>query len=97
MGRGQGHRRATASQEGIETCADVRAYDIFEFVQKFGQFGDHIHQASPTASTTARWFPSGGVQSVSVENTYDQDLPDLRELPAQSCRRLLESLQPRLR
>ena len=81
-------------QQGIKTCADVRAYDIFQFVQKFGQFGDHIHKLAhgidnrPVISEWRR-------KSVSVENTYDQDLPDLasclQKLPA-----LLESLQPRL-
>jgi DNA polymerase-4 len=81
-------------QQGIKTCADVRAYDIFQFVQKFGQFGDHIHKLAhgidnrPVSSEWRR-------KSVSVENTYEQDLPDLasclQRLPA-----LLESLQPRL-
>ncbi len=68
--------------------------DIFQFVQKFGQFGEHIHRLAhgidnrPVVSEWRR-------KSVSVENTYDQDLPDLasclQNLPA-----LLESLQPRL-
>jgi len=81
-------------RQGIKTCADVRAYDIFEFVQLFGQFGEHIHKLAhgidnrPVVSEWRR-------KSVSVENTYDQDLPDLEsclaKLPA-----LLESLQPRL-
>lgn len=78
---------------GIKTCADVRNYDIFQFVQKFGQFGEHIHKLAhgidnrPVVSEWRR-------KSVSVENTYEQDLPDLQsciaELPA-----LLESLQKR--
>ncbi len=81
-------------QQGIKTCADVRAYDIFQFVQKFGQFGEHIHRLAhgidnrPVVSEWRR-------KSVSVENTYEHDLPDLdsclQKLPA-----LLESLQPRL-
>ena len=80
--------------KGIKTCADVRAYDIFQFVQQFGQFGEHIHRLAhgiddrPVVSEWRR-------KSVSVENTYDEDLPDLnsclQKLPA-----LLESLQPRL-
>ena len=63
-------------QQGIKTCADVRAYDIFQFVTMFGQFGDHIHKLAhgiddrPVVSEWRR-------KSVSVENTYDQDLPDL--------------------
>jgi DNA polymerase-4 len=81
-------------QQGIKTCADVRAYDIFQFVQKFGQFGDHIHKLAhgiDNRPVNSEWRR----KSVSVENTYDQDLPDLasclQKLPA-----LLESLQPRL-
>jgi len=81
-------------QQGIKTCADVRAYDIFQFVKMFGQFGEHIHKLAhgiddrPVVSEWRR-------KSVSVENTYDRDLPDLAscllKLPE-----LLESLQTRL-
>jgi len=81
-------------QQGIKTCADVRAYDIFEFVKMFGQFGDHIHKLAhgiddrPVVSEWRR-------KSVSVENTYDQDLPDLASC-LQRLPDLLESLQTRL-
>lgn len=78
---------------GIKTCADVRKTDIFEFVQEFGQFGEHIHKLAhgidnrPVVSEWRR-------KSVSVENTYETDLPDLasciEQLPA-----LLESLEKR--
>ena len=80
-------------QQGIRTCGDVRRYDIYRFVKKFGQFGEHIHRLAhgidnrPVISEWRR-------KSVSVENTYAEDLPDLescqRKLPA-----LLESLQQR--
>ena len=81
-------------QQGIKTCADVRAYDIFQFVQMFGQFGDHIHKLAhgiddrPVVSEWRR-------KSVSVENTYDQDLPDLASC-LQRLPDLLESLRTRL-
>jgi DNA polymerase-4 len=81
-------------QQGIKTCADVRTYDIFQFVQMFGQFGDHIHKLAhgiddrPVVSEWRR-------KSVSVENTYDQDLPDLASC-LQRLPDLLESLQTRL-
>ncbi len=78
---------------GIKTCADVRNHDIFEFVQQFGQFGEHIHRLAhgidnrPVVSEWRR-------KSVSVENTFEQDLPDLQscidQLPA-----LLDSLEKR--
>jgi DNA polymerase-4 len=81
-------------QQGIKTCADVRAYDIFQFVTMFGQFGDHIHKLAhgiddrPVVSEWRR-------KSVSVENTYDQDLPDLASC-LQRLPDLLESLRTRL-
>jgi len=81
-------------QQGIKTCGDVRRYDIYQFVQQFGQFGEHIHKLAhgidnrPVVSEWRR-------KSVSVEHTYDEDLPDLtsclQKLPA-----LIESLQPRI-
>lgn len=63
-------------KQGIKTCGDVRRYDIYQFVQQFGQFGEHIHKLAngiddrPVVSHWRR-------KSVSVENTYEQDLPDL--------------------
>lgn len=81
-------------QQGIRTCGDVRRHDIYQFVQQFGQFGEHIHklaQGIDERPVVSEWRR----KSVSVENTYDQDLPDL-----ESCRQqipaLLESLQQRL-
>ncbi len=61
---------------GIETCDDVRRYDVFQFVELFGNFGEHIHKLAhgidnrPVVSEWRR-------KSISVENTYAQDLPDL--------------------
>jgi DNA polymerase-4 len=81
-------------QQGIKTCADVRAYDIFQFVHKFGQFGEHIYRLAhgiddrPVVSEWRR-------KSVSVENTYDRDLPDLHSC-LEKLPELLESLRPRL-
>ncbi len=81
-------------QQGIRSCGDVRRYDIFRFVQQFGQFGEHIHKLAhgmddrPVVSEWRR-------KSISVENTYDADLPDLdacrEKIPA-----LIESLERRL-
>jgi len=63
-------------QKGIKTCNDVWAYDVFQFVEMFGSFGEHIHKLAhgidnrPVVSEWRR-------KSISVENTYAQDLPDL--------------------
>jgi DNA polymerase-4 len=81
-------------KQGITTCADVRRYDIFKFVRQFGQFGEHIHKLAhgidnrPVVSEWRR-------KSVSVENTYDQDLPDLAACQAK-IPALIESLKKRL-
>ena len=81
-------------QKDIKTCGDVRRHDLYQFVQQFGQFGEHIHNLAngidnrPVVSEWRR-------KSVSVEHTYETDLPDLEscqgKIPA-----LLESLQKRL-
>jgi DNA polymerase-4 len=61
---------------GIKTCGDVRRYDIFQFVELLGNFGEHIHKLAhgidhrPVVSEWRR-------KSISVENTYAEDLPDL--------------------
>ena len=61
---------------GIKTCDDVRRYDIFQFVELFGNFGEHIHKLAhgiDNRAVVSEWRR----KSVSVENTYAQDLPDL--------------------
>ena len=78
----------------IRTCGDVRNYDLFDFVQKFGQFGEHIHRLAhgvdnrPVVSEWRR-------KSVSVENTFAKDLPDLASCQAR-LPQLLTELEPRL-
>lgn len=81
-------------QQGFKTCGDVRRCDIYRFVQLFGQFGEHIHKLARGIDERAVQ-PEWRRKSISVEHTYDQDLPDL-----DSCRQkipaLIEALQPRL-
>jgi len=79
---------------GIKTCGDVRRYDIFQFVELLGNFGEHIHKLAhgidnrPVVSEWRR-------KSISVENTYAHDLPDLtaclQKIPA-----LIDSLDKRM-
>ncbi len=79
---------------GIKTCGDVRQYDLFQFVQQFGSFGEHIHKLAcgiddrPVVSQWRR-------KSISVENTYPRDLADL---PAclDKLPELIESLDRRM-
>ena len=81
-------------RHGLRTCGDIRRHDIYHFVREFGQFGEHIHRLAhgiderPVVSEWRR-------KSVSVENTYAVDLPDL-EACLERLPDLLESLRPRL-
>ena len=81
-------------QHGITTCGDVRRMNLFQFVQQFGQFGEHIHRLAHGIDERPV-NPEWRRKSVSVENTYAEDLPDLP-----SCRQripeLLEALNRRL-
>ncbi|MEZ5504543.1 MAG: DNA polymerase IV [Gammaproteobacteria bacterium] len=75
---------------GIRTCADIRAHDHFQFVEKVGSFGEYLyrlahgHDERPVETRDDR-------KSLSVEHTYAQDLPDL-----DSCLRQIPDLQDRL-
>ncbi|MFT6372090.1 MAG: DNA polymerase-4 [Gammaproteobacteria bacterium] len=67
---------ARLEKHGIKSCSDVRQYSLFEFVQMFGNFGEHIYKLAhgednrPVVSEWRR-------KSISVENTYEQDLSNL--------------------
>lgn len=79
---------------GIETCADLRALDDEELGRHFGSFGERLGLLS-------RGIDSRPVQtdrirkSVSVENTYPQDLPQLSDCQAE-LPRLIRQLHGRL-
>ena len=80
--------------KGIKTCEDVRRYDVFQFVEMFGSFGEHIHKLAhgiDNRAVVSEWRR----KSISVENTYPEDLPDLaaclEKLPD-----LIVSLQKRM-
>lgn len=80
---------------GIETCEQLQAVDELTLAQEFGSLGLRLYQLSrgiddrPVKSEWSR-------QSVSVEQTYPEDLPNLErclgELPS-----LLQKLHSRLR
>jgi len=84
---------------GIHTCADIRAFDRFSFIDKVGSFGEHLYRLAHGIDerTVA---PRSSRKSVSVEHTYPSDLPDiaacqarLPELKAQLEQRLQRASQ----
>ena len=71
---------------GIETCAQLQKFPLIELQRHFGVFGLRLHELSygrderPVVSRRVR-------KSLSVEDTFATDLPDL---PA--CRKALQQL-----
>lgn len=79
---------------GIQTCGDLRAYCVNELCDLFGSFGERLYRLSRGIDERPV-NPDRIRKSLSVENTYVQDLPDLQacldKLPA-----LHEQLETRL-
>ncbi|MGE8408736.1 MAG: DNA polymerase IV [Pseudomonas sp.] len=79
---------------GIVTCLDLRQWERLALVREFGGFGERLYNLSrglderPVQNDSRR-------QSVSVENTYDHDLPDLASC-LEKLPELLESLNGRM-
>ncbi len=79
---------------GLNSCADIRSYDRLQLSKDFGRFGERLWQLAhgiderPVEANSRR-------QSVSVEQTYEHDLPDLAAC-LQEVEPLLASLQRRM-
>jgi DNA polymerase IV len=71
---------------GVHTCGDLRHWELDVLIRHFGSFGQRLHDL-------CRGIDDREVKverqrkSISVENTYVQDLPDL-----QSCLQVWQSL-----
>ncbi|MER0040775.1 DNA polymerase IV [Pseudomonas sp. MGal98] len=82
------------SRLGIRTCRDLREWNKLRLVREFGSFGERLWNLAHGIDERVVQTDSRR-QSMSVENTYDQDLPDLQaclaQLPA-----LLEELERRM-
>ncbi|WP_110665568.1 DNA polymerase IV [Salinicola halophilus] len=80
--------------QGIATCADLRAQPLERLLDQYGKFGRRLHELAhgiddrPVNVTRER-------KSVSVENTYDQDLNDLAQCQ-EALLPLIERLHERL-
>ncbi|MDR1228379.1 MAG: DNA polymerase IV [Azoarcus sp.] len=70
---------------GVQTCGDLRAWDIARLIAEFGRFGTALHQLCRGIDERSV-RPDRIRKSLSVETTYARDLPDLAacraELPA---------------
>ncbi|MBB1519109.1 DNA polymerase IV [Aquipseudomonas guryensis] len=79
---------------GIGTCADLREWNKLALVREFGSFGERLWSLARGIDERALQTDSRR-QSVSVENTYDEDIPNLamclKRLPE-----LLEQLETRM-
>lgn len=79
---------------GVEYCWQLREWPRLALVREFGSFGQRLHDLAhglddrPVENDSRR-------QSVSVENTYDQDLPDLPSC-LEKLPQLIETLEQRL-
>lgn len=79
---------------GIHDCAALRQTDRLELVRRFGKFGERLWQLAhgvderPVEANSRR-------QSVSVEETYSEDLPDLKACLAK-LPELMASLERRM-
>ncbi|PAU52065.1 DNA polymerase IV [Pseudomonas sp. PIC25] len=79
---------------GIGTCADLREWSKLALAREFGSFGERLWNLARGIDNRPVQVDSRR-QSLSVENTYDHDLPDLaaclEQLPS-----LVEELHGRL-
>lgn len=79
---------------GVHTCADLRAWPMLDLQQHFGKFGERLYELS-RGIDNREVSPSRERKSVSVEETYATDLPDLAACRAQ-LPDLLQQLQARI-
>ena len=75
---------------GAQSCADLRNWSLLDLQRHFGKFGERLHNLC-RGIDLREVSPSRERKSVSVEETYVTDLPDL---PA--CRAALPELLARL-
>lgn len=77
-------------QLGAHTCADLRSWSMAELQQHFGKFGERLYELC-RGLDSREVSPSRERKSVSVEETYVADLPNLA-----ACRGQLPQLSAQL-
>ena len=81
---------ARLAEVDVKTCADLRRFSVFELKQRFGQLGIRLFELC-RGIDDREVVASRRRKSLSVENTYPQDLPNLA-----SCLNRLPELQQQL-
>ncbi|WP_213877065.1 DNA polymerase IV [Pseudomonas sp. dw_358] len=79
---------------GIETCQQLREWKKLTLVREFGSFGERLWNLAHGIDERAVHNDSRR-QSISVENTYDVDLPDLASC-LEKLPELMETLAGRM-
>lgn len=79
---------------GAKTCADLRGWTMIALQQQFGKFGERLYELC-RGIDTREVSPTRERKSVSVEETYTTDLPDLAACRAQ-LPALITQLQARI-
>lgn len=78
------------NQMGVRTCADLRRWDVLDLQNQFGKFGEKLFNLC-RGIDTREVCASREAKSISVEETYPIDLPDLH-----ACRQRLPALLDKL-
>ncbi|MCV6604244.1 MAG: DNA polymerase IV [Porticoccaceae bacterium] len=86
---------AKLERMGIVTCADLQKHPLTELVERFGIFGQRLHQLSH-GEDSRPVKPHRRRKSLSVEHTYGRDLPNMDSCLARLPELLME-LRGRLR
>ncbi|WP_251359857.1 DNA polymerase IV [Kangiella sp. TOML190] len=79
---------------GIYNCQDIRDYDLLTLTRKFGSYGDRLHKLAQGIDNR-EVIVSYPRKSLSVENTYEQDLYSLEDC-LDEIPKLLETLKRRI-
>ncbi|MVW75285.1 DNA polymerase IV [Pseudomonas xionganensis] len=85
VGKLHGVGKVTAeklARQGIRHCSDLREWPKLALVREFGSFGERLWSLARGIDERAVQTDSRR-QSISVENTFEQDLPDLAACLAQ--------------
>jgi DNA polymerase IV len=75
---------------GLQTCGDLRSWSVLALQERFGKFGARLYELS-RGLDQREVSPARERKSVSVEETYVTDLPDLA-----ACRDAMPELLVRL-